>query len=151
MSLAEPVRQRLLVLDSDRTFAEVAALVGETEGFEPMVEIEHARLATHLAGVDGVRPDIVILDFAVSEDEALELVDTLAAAKFAGVTIVLHGRDGDLVKTVRELAKNYGVKIGTCIEKPARIVQIEGALKNARAALAAAAAKAPAKAGQGAP
>ena len=76
-------------------------------------------------------PELVVLDLALGESDAIEVIRHLQTMKYAGKVLLMSGRDADTLDEIAQIGKRHGLAMLPPLKKPFRA----GDLKNRLAAL----------------
>jgi two-component system CitB family response regulator len=90
---------RTLVVDDDYRVASIhAAYVAKVPGFDPVGEVHSA--AEAVTAIDGMHPDLLLLDLYLPDEHGLELVTRLRAGRHhpVDVIVITAAKDADSVR-----------------------------------------------------
>jgi DNA-binding response OmpR family regulator len=83
----------------------------------------HTAKAAFAELVNG-HPPVILLDVALTESDAIDVIHGLAARRYAGVVHVMSGARTDLVNAVERIGKREGLKFGAPLCKPFRVTDL---------------------------
>jgi EAL domain-containing protein (putative c-di-GMP-specific phosphodiesterase class I)/CheY-like chemotaxis protein len=105
------------VVDSDANirrlmFSELRGLQVQSDLFETAPEM--------LKYAEGVRPDLLFVDFTTSLSNAIELIETLAKAQLACPIQIMTGLNPVLIEQIRRVGERRGLQLLPTLLKPFR-------------------------------
>jgi two-component system nitrogen regulation response regulator GlnG len=86
------------------------------------------------AELDSGHPPVILLDVALAESDAIDVIHGLAARRYAGVIHVMSGARTDLVNAVERIGKREGLTFGAPLCKPFRVTDLTAIGNNLLAA-----------------
>lgn len=75
--------------------------------------------------LDDEKPDLVFLDLALGESDAVEVIRQLEARKFTGRVMLISGRDARTLLDVERIGREHGLDMLPSLPKPFRISDIK--------------------------
>ena len=109
------------VLDDEAKFAAALTKMLGTIGINARSFITPAEF---LNAVDGENPDLVFLDVALGQSDAVEVIRQLEARKFAGQVMLISGRDARTLLDVEQIGRDRGLHMLPSLPKSFRIHDI---------------------------
>jgi DNA-binding NarL/FixJ family response regulator len=85
------MRPTVLIVDDSGSFRRSARLLLEEEGFDIVGEAEDGGSA--LAEVDRLRPELVVLDVQLAQDDGFDVAEALATRPDAPMVVMVSTRD----------------------------------------------------------
>lgn len=117
---------RILVVDDDPSVARILTRVAQNMGFEATAVIEPDQV---VAGVERLRPDLILLDLSMPGLDGVEILRALAAARSRAQVCLISGADQDILDAARALGDELGLQMAKPLHKPLGRDQIERALR----------------------
>jgi EAL domain-containing protein (putative c-di-GMP-specific phosphodiesterase class I) len=90
-----------------------------------------ARVAEVEAALTRIRPDVIILDLSLERSDAIEVMQSLAAARFGGAVLLASGHDAETLDGVRTIGERLGLAMLPPIHKPFRLETLRSRLEDA--------------------
>jgi DNA-binding response OmpR family regulator len=81
------------------------------------------------AELENGHPPVILLDVALAESDAIDVIHGLSARRYAGVVHVMSGARTDLVNAVERIGVREGLRFGAPLYKPFRVADL-GAIAN---------------------
>jgi CheY-like chemotaxis protein len=119
--MAEPTRQRLLLIDDEPDIAAYIQRVAEGSGYEVRAVSSAQDFRRVLAEFN---PDSVILDLAMPETDGIELLDVLARHPGRPKVLIVSGFDPTIVEVARSLGDAKGLRMVGAVTKPVRAADL---------------------------
>ena len=120
-------RRKCFIVDDDpgvrKTF--YAVLDGcniELGGFASAQEL--------LEGWGPGHPDIIFLDIALEQSDAIDVIRGLAARNYRGAVQIMSGRDRQLQDQVKHVGEQHGLNMLPALQKPFRAAQLEAVVQH---------------------
>jgi DNA-binding response OmpR family regulator len=117
---------RLLLIDDEPALADFLASAARNCGFDPVVTATDDQFrADFLAH----RPDVVALDLGMPGMDGVELLRFLAAQDYRAPVLIVSGFDRRVLESAFRLGEALGLIMAGPLEKPVRLDDMEGALR----------------------
>jgi DNA-binding response OmpR family regulator len=109
------------VIDDEDAICEIV-----TKAFTKLgIETKKFRTAkAAFAELDNGHPPVILLDVALAESDAIDVIHGLSARRYAGVVHVMSGARTDLVNAVERIGKREGITFGAPLYKPFRVADL---------------------------
>lgn len=104
-----------LVVDDEPLLANFMASVATEAGWIAMVADTAQKFEECL---DGLHPDVIVLDLAMPDRDGVELIRHLAQVSYAGNLIIVSGCDHSVLQATMSLAALHGLHASACARKP---------------------------------
>jgi EAL domain-containing protein (putative c-di-GMP-specific phosphodiesterase class I)/CheY-like chemotaxis protein len=114
------------VLDDELKFGAVVCKMLD------LIGVPSRRFAESLPFLTEVRtdnPDLVILDLALGESDAVEIIRKLEVLKFAGSVLLVSGCERDLLAEIERIGAAHGLRMLPSLQKPFGSGDLEKALR----------------------
>lgn len=118
----------VFVLDDEVTVGAAVCHLLTACGFVPR---QFSTTVPFLTDIKRQPPELVVLDLALGESDAVEVIRHLQTMKYAGKVLLMSGRDADTLDEIAQIGKRHGLAMLAPLKKPFRA----GDLKNRLAAL----------------
>ena len=82
-----------------------------------------------LSQLEPCNPDLVFLDLALGQSDAIEVIHQLEARKFKGRVMLISGRDMSTLLEVERIGKAHGLTMLPSLPKPFRIADVKECLE----------------------
>lgn len=76
-------------------------------------------------------PDLVVLDLALGETDAVEIIRKLEVLKFKGRILLISGRHEDALKEIERIGLSHGLDMLQPLQKPFRVAELKSRLEAA--------------------
>ena len=117
-------RHAFIVDDEPQVRAFVSkALVGA--GFIPH---EFSRVPEVEAALTLFKPEVIVLDLSLGATDAVEMMRSLAASRFAGKILLVSGHDATTLDEVRKIGERRGLAMLPSLRKPFRLQELRARL-----------------------
>ena len=117
-------RHAFIVDDEPQVRAFVSkALVGA--GFIPH---EFSRVPEVEAALTLFKPEVIVLDLSLGGTDAVEMMRSLAASRFAGKILLVSGHDPATLDEVRKIGERRGLAMLPILRKPFRLEELRARL-----------------------
>jgi EAL domain-containing protein (putative c-di-GMP-specific phosphodiesterase class I)/FixJ family two-component response regulator len=116
---------------------QVRAIVGKilvSIGFEPH---PFATPALLFADLKKASPELIVLDLALGQSDAVEVIRHLETFHFPGKVMLISGRDHSTLAEIQRIGEQHGLTMLPPVQKPFRVNEIEASLAAAAEARAA--------------
>jgi len=78
-------------------------------------------------------PELVVLDLALGQSDAVEIIRQLEILKFAGRVLLMSGRDQGTLEEIERIGKSHGLTMLPSLRKPFRAADLKNVLQTAPA------------------
>src|SRR5690242_8492615 len=92
------------VLDDEE---EIGTLVSQALGASGYVARQFIAAAPFLAAIDLAHPALIVLDLALGQSDAIEIIRHLEALKFKGAILLVSGRDETTLAEAATIGERY--------------------------------------------
>ncbi len=75
-----------------------------------------------------VRPDLVIMDLAIGDRDAIDLIRFLDRQNYRGPIVLVSGRDEAIIRQVRLIGERHGLNMLPVLRKPCRVDDVRRVL-----------------------
>ncbi|HEY6259842.1 MAG TPA: response regulator [Xanthobacteraceae bacterium] len=75
--------------------------------------------------LEQAKPDLIFLDLALGQSDAIEVIRQLEARKFAGRVMLISGRDTRTLLEVERIGRAHGLHMLPSLPKPFRMADIK--------------------------
>jgi DNA-binding NtrC family response regulator len=130
-TVAVAARPLVFVIDDEAAICRALSAALEGRGFKPQV---FHTAKTALAGLDGGHPVFMLLNVALSQSDAVDVVHGLAARHYAGIVHMMTGGNPGLLEAVQRIGKSKGINFGAPLHKPFRLQDVRALCEGYRAA-----------------
>lgn len=120
---------RLLIVDDEPAFGNFVASVGEGLGFDVLVT---ERAEEFLQRLSVFKPTALVLDLNMPGTDGVELLRSLATAKFEGAIVLISGEDGRVLNTAERLGRARGLNMAATTQKPVLLPDLKDILERVR-------------------
>lgn len=103
---------------------QVRAFVGRMLGIAGFVAHEFGRLRDVEAALTLRRPDVILLDLSLGGADAIEVMRSLAVARFAGHVLLVSGHGAGTLEDVRRIGERRGLRMAPPLSKPFRLADL---------------------------
>jgi len=117
---------QLLIVDDDATQRALISLAAKHAGH--VVSLAHS-CAEAIKQIEAGRFDCVTLDLALEDGEGLDVLQAMAAAKFAGAVVVISGTSAARRIEARSYARSLGIELQS-LPKPVDLAALRICLAN---------------------
>ena len=76
----------------------------------------------------GARPNVIVLDLALGQSDAVEVIRQLEKLKFAGKVLLISGSDESTLNRVQQIGVSHGLAMLPCLKKPFRVDELRACL-----------------------
>jgi DNA-binding response OmpR family regulator len=109
------------VVDDEPQVRSFVSNVLKSSGFIPH---QYASSSEVDAALPRLRPQLIVLDLSLGDSDAIEVLRTLAVARYRGEVLLISGHDSATLEEVQKIGKGRGVKMLEPLRKPFRIDQL---------------------------
>jgi EAL domain-containing protein (putative c-di-GMP-specific phosphodiesterase class I)/CheY-like chemotaxis protein len=122
--MGDPVQRprSALVLDDDAKVGAVicrmltALGVANRHFLDPLEFLTEVRVAN---------PDLILLDLALGQSDAIDVIRKLEVLKYSGRVLLVSGRDATILGEAERIGRSHGLWMLTPLQKPIRVSDIE--------------------------
>src|SRR5690348_10518461 len=107
--------------DDDRAVGLLACQFLEAIGYETR---HFATSAPFMAAITSSPPDVILLDLALGQTDAIEVMRQLSAQQFTGAILLMSAREPGLLADVHGIGTSYGLQLLTPLQKPFRLAAL---------------------------
>ncbi|HLH96677.1 MAG TPA: response regulator [Xanthobacteraceae bacterium] len=118
------VRLAFVLDDEARLGLALCKMLG-TIGIEARQFVDHD---SFLGQLDPCNPDLVFLDLALGESDAIDIIHQLERRKFQGRVMLISGRDMETLLEVEQVGKAHGLHMLPSLPKPFRMADVKECL-----------------------
>lgn len=118
----------VLVVDDDSYQRLVIGKMLSSIGVAAIHSAESVQSALEILGTRDARVDVLICDLDMPEMDGMEFLRRVAEKGCQSSVIILSGKDGNIVRSVELMAKEYRLAVLGALEKPATIATLRGLL-----------------------
>ena len=118
------VRLAFVLDDEARLGMALCKMLG-TIGIEARQFVDHD---SFLGQLEPCNPDLVFLDLALGESDAIDIIRQLETRKFEGRIMLISGRDMSTLLEVERIGKAHGLHMLPSLPKPFRMVDVKECL-----------------------
>jgi diguanylate cyclase (GGDEF)-like protein len=121
------VEHRLLpasayVLDDEPQIATVVGKVLSSCGVEPR---QFTAAEPFLAALEEAPPDLIVLDLALGQSDAVEIIRDLEILKYRGEVLLISGRDAATLAEIAQIGERHGLQMLEPLRKPFRAADLK--------------------------
>jgi EAL domain-containing protein (putative c-di-GMP-specific phosphodiesterase class I)/FixJ family two-component response regulator len=113
------------VLDDESA---VAAMICKQLGLIGMEAWQFSVPAKFLAALRVSRPKLVVLDLALGQSDAVEVIQELDILKFTGNVLLISGRDERTLGEIEKIGRSHGLHMLKSLQKPFRASDLKNRL-----------------------
>jgi DNA-binding NtrC family response regulator len=106
-----------LIIDDQEALCRTIAIVLATIGVE---SASYQTADSAIASLDQRRPDIIFLDMALEQSDAIDVMKALSAKQYAGIVQLMSGGKPLLLEAVRRIGTRAGLLVRPPLQKPFR-------------------------------
>lgn len=118
------VRLAFVLDDEARLGMALCKMLG-TIGIEARQFVDHD---SFMGQLEPCNPDLVFLDLALGESDAIDIIRQLEVRKFEGRVMLISGRDMSTLLEVERIGKAHGLHMLPSLPKPFRMVDVKECL-----------------------
>ena len=105
------------VLDDEPEIGAIVSKVLQTCGFVPR---QFTSALPFLGQLEDSVPELVVLDLALGQSDAVEVIHQLEARKYQGKVLLISGRDEATLNEITQIGEKHGLKMLPPLKKPFR-------------------------------
>jgi two-component system nitrogen regulation response regulator NtrX len=106
-----------LVIDDQEDICRVVATVLADHGVESTTYVT-AKPA--IASLDERRPDVIFLDVALEQSDAIDVIKGLSEKRYTGIVQLMSGGRLPLLEAIQRIGARYGLVLRPALQKPFR-------------------------------
>jgi DNA-binding NtrC family response regulator len=114
-----------LVIDDQEGICRMVATVLADLGVESAIFVT-AKPA--IASLDQRRPDVIFLDVALDQSDAIDVIKGLAEKRYTGIVQLMSGGRLPLLEAMQRIGERYGLVLRPALQKPFRGEDLRGAI-----------------------
>jgi EAL domain-containing protein (putative c-di-GMP-specific phosphodiesterase class I) len=114
--------RQVFVVDDDSHFR---GFITKALGSAGFVSHEFARISEIEAALTRCTPRIILLELSLPESDAIEVMRSLAEARFPGYILLMSGHDKATLQDVHDVGLRYGLKMLPVLKKPFRLQDLK--------------------------
>jgi EAL domain-containing protein (putative c-di-GMP-specific phosphodiesterase class I)/CheY-like chemotaxis protein len=123
--IADPAERHAFIVDDE---AQVRAFVSNVLTLAHFTPHQFGSGSEVEAALKLWTPSIIILDLSLGDSDAVEVMRTLASARFTGDVLLISGHQEDTVREVQEIGEHRGLAMLPPLHKPFRIDELRARL-----------------------
>jgi EAL domain-containing protein (putative c-di-GMP-specific phosphodiesterase class I)/FixJ family two-component response regulator len=117
--------QSACVLDDEAEVGKLVSQVLKTCGYAPL---QFTAPAAFFKQVEASAPALIVLDLALGQSDAVEIIRRLEVLKFKGKILLISGRDEATLAEIAEIGTRHGMTMLVPLKKPFRANDIRARL-----------------------
>jgi EAL domain-containing protein (putative c-di-GMP-specific phosphodiesterase class I)/CheY-like chemotaxis protein len=117
--------QLAYILDDE---PEVRAIVGKILASIGFATHSFAAPAALFADLKQASPDLIVLDLALGQSDAIEVIRHLETFGYAGKVLLISGRDLGTLAEIQRIGQQHGLTMLAPVQKPFRVNEIRASL-----------------------
>jgi DNA-binding NarL/FixJ family response regulator len=78
-----------------------------------------------IASLDQRRPDIIFLDIAVEQSDAIDVIRGLSEKHYVGIVQLMSGGRPSLIQAVQRMGRRYGLNFRPPLQKPIGVAALQ--------------------------
>ena len=106
-----------LVIDDQEGICRMVATVLADLGVESAA---YMTAKPAIASLDQRRPDVIFLDVALDQSDAIDVIKGLAEKRYTGVVQLMSGGRLPLLEAMQRIGARYGLTVRPALQKPVR-------------------------------
>jgi DNA-binding response OmpR family regulator len=110
------------VLDDDAQIAAVVCKVLSTCGLNPR---QFTAPEPFLTALEDESPDLIVLDLALGQSDAVEIIRDLEIHKYQGEVLLISGRDEATLAEIAQIGERHGLRMLAPLHKPFRSADLK--------------------------
>jgi EAL domain-containing protein (putative c-di-GMP-specific phosphodiesterase class I)/FixJ family two-component response regulator len=122
-------RPPAFVLDDNRVVGEIACRMLVMCGFAPESFSEAGSCLQRLNAPAARHPALLMLDLALGDSDAIEMIHQLQRIEFGGKVMLISGSDLATLDAVREVGTAYGLAMLPPVRKPFRFEELDASVR----------------------
>ena len=113
------------ILDDEPQVRAIVSKILASIGFEPR---EFAAPAALFADFKTAVPELIVLDLALGQTDAVDVIRNLEAFGFKGKVLLISGRDYVTLSEIQHIGEQHGLTMLPPVQKPFRAADIKNSL-----------------------
>ena len=122
----KPGKRVAYVLDDEAQVAAFVCNVLAGCGFEAR---QFANPVSLFVETKAVVPDLIVLDLALGQSDAVEVIRHLDVMRFRGSVLLISGRDASMLAEIEQIGRSHGLAMLRSLQKPFRVNDLKGRLE----------------------
>ena len=118
---------RAYILDDEPQIGVLVGKVLQACGFTPR---QFTSAAPFLEELKATPPELIVLDLALGQSDAIEVIRDLEANKFRGKVLLISGRDEVTLHEIAQIGEKHGLIMLTPLKKPFRPADVKQRLQS---------------------
>jgi DNA-binding NtrC family response regulator len=114
-----------LIIDDQEALCRTIEIVLAAIGVE---SASYQTADSAIASLDQRRPDIIFLDMALEQSDAIDVMKALSAKQYAGIVQLMSGGKPLLLEAVRLIGTRAGLTVRPPLQKPFRAAAVREAI-----------------------
>jgi two-component system NtrC family response regulator len=106
-----------LVIDDQEDVCRVVATALRNVGVESTT---YATAKPAVASLDQRRPDVIFLDVALDQSDAIDVIKGLSEKRYTGIVQLMSGGRLPLLEAMQRIGARYGLAVRPALQKPFR-------------------------------
>jgi EAL domain-containing protein (putative c-di-GMP-specific phosphodiesterase class I)/ActR/RegA family two-component response regulator len=115
-----------LVLDDE---AHIGAIVCKVLQMTGVTAGQFTEPISFLAEVKRSQPQLIVVDLALGQSDAIEVIRKLEVLKFPGLVLLISGRDEATLAEIERIGRSHGLRMLPSLRKPFRAAALKAALE----------------------
>jgi DNA-binding response OmpR family regulator len=120
-----------LVVDDHDSICRLVAMALASIGVDAA---SYVRVKAAIASLEHKQPDVIFLDMALTDGDAVDMLESLAAGGYTGVVQLITGGRPEVVEGVQRMGLDCGLELYPPIMKPFRPAAIREVIDRVRSA-----------------
>jgi EAL domain-containing protein (putative c-di-GMP-specific phosphodiesterase class I) len=120
-----PFRRLVYVLDDEISIGKLVCQFLATCGYEAR---QFSEPRPFLADVKTNPPYMVVMDLALGESDAVDVIRNLELLKYRGFALLISGRDRSVLEEIERIGTSHGLAMLPPLQKPFRIADLKASL-----------------------
>src|SRR5258708_30225162 len=106
-----------LIIDDQETVCRVVAMALSNLGVESAA---YTTAKPAVASLDQRRPDVIFLDVALDQSDAIDVIKGLSEKRYTGTVQLMSGGRLPLLEAMQRIGARYGLAVRPALQKPFR-------------------------------
>lgn len=129
--MSEPVEQTLpkaaLVLDDE---AQIGTMVCKVLSLIGIAAQHFTDPVGFLVEIKRAQPPLIILDLALGQSDAVDVIRKLDVLKYSGMVLLISGRDEATLAEIERIGRSHGLWMAPSLRKPFRAAELKARLQS---------------------